>query len=348
MEPGRRAAFVNARQLAARMAARAGARAGVPIVLALTLLTIVPIGPGIADAAGTRMTANCEVNARLRPNVYSRIRVKLGAWSVVTVAGTVAGGWYQAGCNGSVRGRYWYAISVIGNRSVRSLYGMPTLYVAAGLFRSASEGSTAGMDVSQWNGSIDFARARASGVRFVYLRATAGGLTTDSSYARNMARAGAAGLAVGAYHYAHPDLFPGDAIREADHFVATAHLAHGMLLPALDLETGQRLGTARLQRWVMTWLARVYQRTGAKAVIYTTQSFWQSYMDNSTWFAAHGYRVLWVARWATTTPRVPAAGWGGYGWSMWQYTDCGRVPGVSSDCVDLDRFRGTDLWSLIF
>jgi GH25 family lysozyme M1 (1,4-beta-N-acetylmuramidase) len=334
--------------LGRRIARRLATRAAVPALLALVALTIFPLGPDVADAAGSRMTADCAAHARLRPTSSASLRVTLPAATVVTVSGTLSGGRYQSSCYGRIRSHYWYAITMVGKRSVRSLYGVSTLYVPAGLFRSASEGYTSGVDVSQWNGWIDFGRVRASGRRFVYVRATAGRLTTDTAYAKNEARAASAGLFVGAYHFARPDAAYHDAIREADHFLAAADVHHGMLLPALDLETGGRLGPTRLKAWVKAWLTRVYERTGARAVIYTTQSFWQSYMRNTTWFAANGYRVLWVAHWGTTTPRVPASGWAGHGWAMWQYSSCGHVSGVSSTCTDLDRFRGSDLWSIVF
>jgi len=334
--------------LGRRLARRLATRAAVPALLALVALTIFPLGPDVADAAGSRMTANCAANARLRPTSSSSLRVTLPAATVVTVSGTLSGGRYEVSCHGRTRSHYWYAITMVGNRSVRTLYEINTLYVPAGLFRSASEGYTAGVDVSQWNGRIDFGRVHASGRRFVYVRATAGRLTTDSAYAKSASRAASAGLFVGAYHFALPDAGYHDALREADHFLAVADVHHGMLLPALDLEVGGRLGPTRLKAWVKTWLTRVYERTGAKAVIYTTQSFWQSYMANTTWFAANGYRVLWVAHWGATTPRIPASGWDGRNWTVWQYSSCGHVSGVSSDCTDLDRFRGSDLWSIVF
>ncbi|HEV2005221.1 MAG TPA: glycoside hydrolase family 25 protein, partial [Candidatus Limnocylindrales bacterium] len=121
-----------------------------------------------------------------------------------------------------------------------------------------------------------------------------------------------------------------------------AGLRHGMLIPALDVENGQTLGTVALQTWVKTWLNRVYTRLGVKAMIYTTPAFWQSYMGNSRWFSDNGYHVVWVAHWDTRTPATPASNWGARSWTFWQYSSCGRVPGIAG-CVDLDRFGGYDL-----
>ena len=71
-------------------------------------------------------------------------------------------------------------------------------------------------------------------------------------------------------------------------------------------------------------------------------AFWVKYAADSTWFANSGYKVLWIAHWTTASaPTVPADAWGGNGWSFWQYTSSGSVPGITGR-VDLDRFNGTD------
>jgi GH25 family lysozyme M1 (1,4-beta-N-acetylmuramidase) len=323
-----------------------GRRLAVPIALALLLVSIIPIGAGIASASTSRWAANCDLNVRTRPTTSATLRARIPSGMVVTVNGKVGGGWYATRCRTAVSGQTWLAITAIGGRSVKSLYGVATLYAASRLFRSAPNGPIEGLDVSQWQGAIDFGRVRASGREFVLIRATAGRLTTDSRYTQNRAAALAAGLAVGAYHFAHPDTKIGtvklDATLEADHFLAVARYRHGMLLPVLDLESGSRLGTARLQTWVRTWLTRVYSKLHVKAVIYTTESFWDDYMGDTRWFVDNGYRVLWIAHWDTTSPRIPASNWAGRSWTMWQYSDCGNVPGIRG-CVDLDRFKGADL-----
>ena len=321
-------------------------RVALPAALAVLLVTLIPLEVGVAQAASTRWAANCTVNIRSHATTASSRRGRVGPGTVITVSGKVTGGSYAAACGRSVSGRTWLAITAIGGRTVRSLYGVSTVYAAAGLFRELPTRLRRyiyGVDVSQWNGSIDFAKVRASGHEFVLARATAGRLITDSSYARNRAGALKAGLAFTAYHYAHPDLSYDDARKEADHFVDVAQLRPGMLIPALDLEVGSRLGADRLQRWVKTWVQRVYQRLGVKPMIYTTESFWESAMRDTTWFAQNGYRVLWIAHWDTTSPAVPAYNWAGAWWTIWQFSDCGRVSGIPSRCVDLDKFRGSDL-----
>ena len=91
--------------------------------------------------------------------------------------------------------------------------------------------------------------------------------------------------------------------------------------------------------WTKTFLDRIYNRTGVKAMIYTSPSFWKNNMGDTQSFAAAGYRTLWIAYWTTlASPSIPAANWGGTGWTFWQYTSDGSVPGIQGR-VDLDRYR---------
>lgn len=196
-----------------------------------------------------------------------------------------------------------------------------------------------GIDVSHWQGTINWTKVANAGKTFVYMKASENTSYKDPTYATNRAQAKAKGLKVGAYHFARPENTPGDAVAEADHFVDTAQPVSGELLPVLDLEQTGGLGVKALTNWTKSFLERVYERAGVKAAIYVSPSFWSNRMGNSTWFADNGYRVLWVAHWTTAkTPTLPASNWGGQGWTFWQYTSDGTVPGISGR-VDLNRYR---------
>jgi len=196
--------------------------------------------------------------------------------------------------------------------------------------------------VSHWQGAIDWTRVAAAGKRFAFLKASDSTDFVDATYAANRAAANAAGLLVGAYHFARPDATPGDAVAEANLFVDTAAPAVGDLLPVLDLETSGGLTVTDLQAWVQAFLGRVYARTGIRAAIYVSPAFWSKYMGDTSSFAVNGYPVLWIAHWTTASqPTLPAGGWGGKGWTFWQYTSDGSVPGITGR-VDLDRYHITD------
>jgi Lyzozyme M1 (1,4-beta-N-acetylmuramidase) len=183
---------------------------------------------------------------------------------------------------------------------------------------------------------------QSAGKRFAFMKASEGTDFVDGSYLANRAAAKAVGLYVGAYHFAQPDATPGGAVAQADHFLDTAQIASGELPPVLDIEVAGGLSQTDLQAWVATYLGRIYERTGVRGAIYVSPAFWTKYMGDSVWFAANGYPVLWIAHWTTAgEPWVAGADWGGSGWTFWQYTSNGTVPGISGH-VDLDRYARTD------
>lgn len=199
-----------------------------------------------------------------------------------------------------------------------------------------------GVDVSHWQGEIDWPQVAAAGVRFAVAKATEGRSYVDPTYITNKAGAEAAGIAFTAYHFAQPDDTAGDAIAEADHFVDMAQLVPGNLIPALDLERTGGLTQAELTQWVLTWLGRVTERLGLRPMVYTSPNGWENRTGDTTAVADAGYTVLWVAHWGVDAPRLPADDWAGYGWTFWQYTSDGTVPGIEGR-VDLDVFNGPAL-----
>jgi lysozyme len=207
---------------------------------------------------------------------------------------------------------------------------------------NATTGHLEGIDVSHWQGTVNWTKVAAAGKSFVFIKATESTTYTDPQYATNRAGAQSAGLWTGAYHFARPDATANDAILEADHFVATVRLGRGDLLPVLDLEQSGGLSVSALQSWAAAWLGEVSKKLGIRPMIYSSPYFWQHSMGDSSALADAGYKTFWVAHWGAASPTVPAKNWGGHGWTFWQYTDCGVVPGISG-CVDLDRYNGTDL-----
>lgn len=213
-----------------------------------------------------------------------------------------------------------------------------------GLPLPAAAADLGGIDVSHWQGTIDWSAVKSDGVQFVFAKATEGQTFVDDQYARNSDLAGGQGIPFGAYHFARPDNGLNDAIIEADHFVKNAALRGRHLLPVLDLEVNQALTRRQLVRWTKAWLRRVESRLGVKPIIYASPSFWREEMGDTRWFARNGYR-LWIAHWGAEQPSVPAANWAGRGWTLWQTSACGSVAGING-CVDLDRYSGTDIRAL--
>jgi lysozyme len=281
----------------------------------------------------------------------------------ITAVGTVTGGSWNTTCGTArVWGPHWYKISHVDGRTARSLYGVDYVYGATGLFRTSAPSGTPpsptpdppaptpriprtleGIDASHWQDTIDWTRVAAAGKKFAFLKATEDTWYVDPTYPTNRAQAKAAGLKVGAYHFAQPNTDVGSATAQADHFLTYAGPVSGELRPVIDLERTGGMSDPQLIAWVREYLQRIYDRTGVRAIIYCSPNFWRTNMSDTTWFAQNGYDVLWVAHWTTaTTPSLPATGWSSRGWTFWQYTSDGSVPGIQGR-VDLNRFNGTDL-----
>src|SRR5918994_2246681 len=185
-----------------------------------------------------------------------------------------------------------------------------------------------GIDVSHYQGRIDWKRVARSGHNFVIAKATEGRTYIDRRYLRNKSEAEANHLAFGAYHFARPDKGPLDAVREANHFLDVARLEPGNVIPVLDLESSGGLSHRQLTRWILQWLRRVRDRLGVRPMVYTSSLGWAERTGDTTAVVEAGFDTLWVAHWNVRRPSLPAQQWGGYGWSIWQQTGCGGVPGV--------------------
>jgi GH25 family lysozyme M1 (1,4-beta-N-acetylmuramidase) len=201
--------------------------------------------------------------------------------------------------------------------------------------------TTPGIDVSHWQGEIDWTRVAEAGKAFAFLKATDDVDYMDPTFAANRAGARANGIAVGAYHFARPDASAGDARQEAQHFVDVANPQPGDLLPVLDIETSKGLDQAGVAQWARTWVSTVKELTGVTPFVYTSPYGWAERTGDTPLLARDG-APLWVAHWGVSSPTLPANGWDGHGWIVWQHTSTGHVHGISGN-VDLDRLAGTRL-----
>lgn len=237
----------------------------------------------------------------------------------------------------------------------------PRVWLALALFAMVAPAQSAaaqqtpriGIDVSRFQGAIDWERVGRTRVEFAYVQASRGDGTycpvvpercgADEYYAVNYEGARAFGLKVGAYHraFARGPGIEGARLHargEALLFIAqVGKLRARDLRPALDVETPfGGLRERALRVWIATWLRVVERRLGAKPLIYTNNSSWQA-TGNSPRFAREGH-LLWVANWGVREPLVPAFNWNALGWEVWQFTSDGSVRGIKGR-VDKNRLR---------
>lgn len=187
-----------------------------------------------------------------------------------------------------------------------------------------------GIDVSAWEGRIDFERVRDAGIRIVYIKATQGTGYVDPEFERNYREAIKADLAVGFYHYVTARNET-EARAEAHYFASHIQGKRQHARPAMDFEVFGDLTTPEIREISYEFLTTLEKETGHIPALYSDAS------NASTHFADDRFRryPLWIADYGVSRPDMENP-WSRY--SGWQYTDRGRVRGISGN-VDRDRFR---------
>jgi GH25 family lysozyme M1 (1,4-beta-N-acetylmuramidase) len=202
-------------------------------------------------------------------------------------------------------------------------------------------GSVLGVDVYSGNGTINWNSVHAAGYVFAYAKATEGVGYTDSQYLNYAVNGVAAGMKMGAYHFARPDLNPTNAgaIAEANSFlsVAAPYITNCELPPALDLEGGYlttSFTSAQLTAWVQNWMNTVQSATGVTPALYIGAST-VGYLNSSL-----NVYPLWRDE-LTSGPSAPTNIGVWTTWTFNQYSWTGTVPGIAGSMTDLNVFNGT-------
>src|SRR5665213_971278 len=230
------------------------------------------------------------------------------------------------------------------------------LFVTIGFYTKAQ--SIIGIDVSNYQGTITWSSVKAAGVTFAWAKATEGLTVTDAQYHNNATNGVAAGVYMGAYHFAHPDTHTttAQAIAEANFFLSVAqpYIISCQLPPVLDYEVSSSLSWTAQTAWIQSWMNTVKTATGITPMLYTSGS-----IASSLGSSLASYCKLWIATdngSATTIPPSPLpptpstydqAAW--YpNWSFNQYSWTTTVSGISGQ-IDADIFNGTltDLTNLM-
>ena len=181
-----------------------------------------------------------------------------------------------------------------------------------------------GLDVSHYQGEINWRAVAADGIRFCFIKATEGTADIDPKFKENWVGADAAGLLRGAYHFFRPELNPE---QQAQHFLSVVELDSRALPPALDIEVADGVTPTNLRSAIRSWVDTIGSATSCKPIIYADPYFWREDVH-----AEFGDYPLWLACYAAK-PEIPS-NW--KSWTFWQYTDRGSVSGIEGN-VDLDH-----------
>ena len=192
-----------------------------------------------------------------------------------------------------------------------------------------------GIDVSKFQGDIDWNAVANSGVKFAWIKATEGG-DQDARFQANWEGAKAAGIPHGAYHFVYWCRPP---LEEIQIFEQNAPVEDDALPPVLDAEATPTSPTCRRHVTqdeaiadMQVMLQEMERHYGKRPIIYTTVDFYEANLSNG---ALTDYPI-----WVRSTKHHPAVKYGSRAWHFWQYQSDGRVPGIGGN-VDKDAFYGT-------
>lgn len=200
-----------------------------------------------------------------------------------------------------------------------------------------------GIDVSYWQSGIDWPKVRATGQRFVIIKATEGETYDDPTFNDDWSGSRLSGLLRGAYCFFHPRQDPK---KQADNFInaVQAQADRGELPPALDLEVTDGLTKDKIIPRVKAWLDAVEAAFGRKPMIYAGVSFLETNLSVAgggppDWAKDYPFWLGWYPYEYTEamSPLMPR-GW--FKWTFWQYSETGRLNGINTK-VNLDVFNGT-------
>lgn len=195
----------------------------------------------------------------------------------------------------------------------------------------ASNLSYQGIDVSNWQGHINYAEVRDAGIEVVYIKASQGTNIKDAYFDINYENAKENGLRVGFYHYLTATNTE-QAIEEANYFVSVISGKTPDCKLVLDYETFGGVGREEINNIARTFMQRVEELTDKEVILYSDLSNARSTFDTRL---AEDYD-LWIAYYEDRNRLINIE----TSWNTYigiQYTDRGRVNGINGN-VDRDLY----------
>lgn len=192
-----------------------------------------------------------------------------------------------------------------------------------------------GVDVSSYQGAIDWPVLAAQGIDFAFIKATEGSGLVDNRFAYNWRQANRTGLLVGAYHFLSYD---SAAATQAQNFIDTVPVTPGMLPPVIDVEFyggyyNDPPPKELVQPLLDELLALLEAHYGLKPILYVTTTSYGLYIQGG-----YDEHLIW-ARSMVGQPQLDD----GRAWDFWQYSNRGRLDGYDGDerFIDLNVYNGS-------
>lgn len=217
---------------------------------------------------------------------------------------------------------------IVGIVIISYMFFISILTIQIYAFGPSSEQIYMGIDVSEWQGDIDFRKVKEYGIEIVYIRAGQGFGYEDSKFQRNYTEAKKYNLKVGVYHYVtarNED----EAKSQAKFFVSLLSRKQIDCKLAMDYEYFPGLSRAEINKVAIAFLKEVENLSGKQTIVYSDAN-----NANNTFVGEVRNYPLWIAQYGVSEPQNNG-GW--KSWEGFQYTSRGRVSGIDG-YVDRDRY----------
>lgn len=187
-----------------------------------------------------------------------------------------------------------------------------------------------GIDVSYYQGDIDWNAVAGDGVVYAWTRVSHSTQFQDPKFQQNLTGARAAGIHTGVYQYFEPSEDP---IAQAQLLIdLTGPLLPGDMPPMIDVESPDPVAPAAYADAIAKWIGHIEAAYGVKPMIYTGYYYWNDNVGSDQ-FVDY---PLWIANYNPGCPLIPDY------WPQWtfhQFCACGSIAGISGD-VDSNNFNG--------
>jgi len=201
---------------------------------------------------------------------------------------------------------------------------------------SAKHYPVKGVDVSSYQGEIEWAQIQEQGIKFAFIKATEGSTFVDKYFEKNWKNAESTTLRIGAYHFFSYD---SEGKTQAQNFIKTVPISKQELPPVIDVEFyGDKEknppNRSQVEKELHTMVKMLEEYYGKRVILYTTRKAYDLYIKNS-----FEHCDIWI-RDVFTKPSLSDK----RKWTFWQYTDREKLYGYSGEekFIDVNVFYGSE------
>lgn len=186
-----------------------------------------------------------------------------------------------------------------------------------------------GIDVSHWQGKMDWKRSKEAGVQFAFIKATEGLNHVDTQFKANVDGCKANDIPFGIYHFWRPLVSP---LYQYDNIAKAYEYAKCPIV--IDVEDTAGLTPKQNMETLVGLIQLLIDKTGKLPTIYTSAEKWKLVDPYPRWKEL----PLWVANYKVSSPALPRD-WDD--WMVWQYTSSGSGAqyGAQSSKIDLNYVK---------